>query len=123
MWRLALLLAATPALAEPMPPLLCGGVEPLWDLRITGDKATYATPEIPDALSYDIPHRSVAEGRLWPRALSLIGVRDTAVAVVDQRQCSDTASDIAYPYAVDLLTQRRGEAILLTGCCRVATVD
>ncbi|MEL6477285.1 MAG: hypothetical protein AAFR17_08145 [Pseudomonadota bacterium] len=121
---LALLALAAPASsAEPMPPLICGGVEPFWDLRIAGDRATYATPELQTALSFDIPHRSIAEGRVWPRALSLIGPRDSAVAVIDRRSCSDTASDRTHPYAAHLLTQRRGEAILLTGCCRLAPTD
>lgn len=119
MWRFALILAASPAIAQDLPPLICVGVEPQWSVALDGDVARFTDDTANREVEFTIPHRSVAEGRTSPHALSLIAARDSAVALIDQRQCTDTMSDIDYPYAVDFLTQRRGVAILLTGCCGV----
>lgn len=122
MWRLLLILVATPLMADetPLPPLLCGGAEPFWNLTLQEGRGAYSTPEEPDAITYDVRLTTPAEGRIWPRALTLIGPRDTAIVLLNERQCSDTMSDFDYPYAADLMTQRGTEAILLTGCCRIA---
>ncbi|MEM0944052.1 MAG: hypothetical protein AAGI70_08905 [Pseudomonadota bacterium] len=117
-WAAILSLMALPAMAEDLPPLLCGGVEPNWSVRIEGDRASFSEPG-QDAIPYDIPHRVQAEGRSYPRALTLIGQRSTAVALVDQRQCLDGMADQPRPFALEFLTQRALEPILLTGCCRV----
>lgn len=115
---IGLLCAATASDAAEPPPLLCGGAEPFWNLTIEDDRAAFSTPERPDAVTFDIRLRTRAEGRDWPRAFTLIGRGDTAVIVLDQRSCSDTVTDRAYPYAGTLLTQRGTEPILLSGCCR-----
>ena len=119
MWRWALLLLAGTAAADEVPPLLCGGVEPSWGISIAEGRGAYTTPEIPDPVTYDIPLITKAEGRPWPRIVTLIGRGDTALLVLNQRQCSDTMSDIDFPYEALLLTQRGTEAIALTGCCRL----
>ncbi|MEM8792833.1 MAG: hypothetical protein AAGE80_14530 [Pseudomonadota bacterium] len=102
-----------------MPPLLCGGVEPFWTLTLDEGRGTYATPETPDAVLYNIPLITQAEGRPWPRAVTLIGRGDTAIALINERQCMDTKSDALQPYEATLLTQRGTDAIILTGCCRI----
>lgn len=115
-----LLACATGASAmEARPELLCGGVEPFWSLEIGAETALFATPDGPD-LSYSIPDERAAEGRFWPRALTLLAPQDTAIAIVRPASCSDTMSDRAYDWNLDLLTQRGGEAIIYTGCCREA---
>lgn len=98
--------------------MLCGGAEPFWNLTIEDDRAAYSTPDQPDAVSFEIRLDTRAEGRDWPRALTLIARGDTAVILLDQRACSDTVSDRAYPYSGTLLTQRGVEPIVLSGCCR-----
>ena len=52
-----------------------------------------------------------AERRDWPKALSLVGDRDTAIVIVDARNCGDA------PLTAEVLTQRGQTPVLLTGCC------
>ncbi|MEM7668111.1 MAG: hypothetical protein AAF317_03040 [Pseudomonadota bacterium] len=101
-----------------MQPLLCGGAEPFWNVTVDDARAAFSTPDEPDAIGYDIPLATRAEGRDWPLALTLIGSRETAILVIDRQTCSDTVSDRAYPYSALLLTQRGTDPILLDGCCR-----
>lgn len=121
MWRFALLFVAGTAAADvaTVPPLICGGVEPSWTVTIADGRGTFATPAQPDPTLYDIPLITKAEGRPWPRVITLIGRGDTALVIINERQCTDTMSDEIYPYEATLLTQRRSEAIALTGCCRL----
>ncbi|MEM1276555.1 MAG: hypothetical protein AAGH74_08515 [Pseudomonadota bacterium] len=120
-WRWAMLFLAGTAAADEVtvPPLLCGGVEPSWTMTIEEKRGSYATPDRPDPVLYDIPLITKAEGRPWPRVVTLIGRGDTALAILDERQCTDTMSDLTYPFEATLLTQRGSEAIALTGCCRL----
>ncbi len=115
---LAFLVSAGAAMAEDRPPLLCGGVEPVWSLEIGADDAVFTTPDI-DQITYAIPHVAIAEGRHWPQVLTLLAQRDTALAIIRPLHCSDTMSDISFDWMIDVLTQRNGEAIALTGCCRL----
>ncbi|RVT84211.1 hypothetical protein DXV76_11010 [Rhodobacteraceae bacterium CCMM004] len=101
------LCAAAPAAAQDV---VCLGTAPNWSLRITGDTARLRTTR---EIDFDIPHRARAEGRDWPRALTLIGLRDSAVVVLDRLQCD------AHPVTAHVLTQRGTTPILLTGCCEV----
>lgn len=116
-----ILAIATPALAaeDAMPPLLCGGTDPVWNLVLDDGRGAYTSPEQPDAIAYDVRLTTPAEGRAWPRALTLIGPRDTAIVLLDRSQCGITGSDRDHPYAAHLMTQRGTDAILLTGCCRL----
>lgn len=114
----ALAVSATFANAGERPEmLLCGGLEPSWSLEIGTETALYSAPDSAE-ISYTIPLITPAEGRPWPRALTLLAPQDTAIAIIRPHECSDTMSDRAYEWAIDVLTQRRSEAILLTGCCR-----
>lgn len=119
---LCLLLCAAPALAEDRPPLLCGGVEPSWSLEIDAEAALFTAPDAPQ-IDYIIRDVKQAEGRPWPRILTLLAERDTALVLVRPQSCSDTMSDREFPWMIDMLTQRAGEAIAFTGCCRAAPTD
>lgn len=110
------------AQAESRPPLLCGGVEPFWSLEIGAEKAVFSAPDV-EQIDYAISHVAVAEGRLWPQVMTLLAQRDTALALVRPTQCSDTMSDTRFDWTIDVLTQRNGEAIALTGCCRLRPAD
>lgn len=110
------------AVAEDRPPLLCGGVEPFWSLEIGADEAIFSAPDI-EQIDYTIPHVAKAEGRPWPEVMTLLEERDTALAIVRPMQCSDTMSDTKFDWTIDVLTQRKGEAIALTGCCRLRPAD
>jgi len=105
-----------------LPPLLCGGIDPSWSLEIQDEEAVYTAPDV-EQIDYTIPHVTTAEGRLWPQVLTLLAQRDTALAIVRPMQCSDTASDTKFDWMIDVLTQRNGEAIALTGCCRLRPTD
>ncbi|MGB0926760.1 MAG: hypothetical protein ACPGVA_06090 [Pikeienuella sp.] len=113
----ALTALTTLATASERPDLLCGGVEPSWSLEIARESALFTAPDSAD-IHYTIPLITPADGRPWPRALTLLAPQDTAIALIRPQTCSDTMSDRRYEWTVDVLTQRRSEAILLTGCCR-----
>ncbi|MBY8974218.1 hypothetical protein KHP62_00265 [Rhodobacteraceae bacterium NNCM2] len=118
---LAAFAALSPATAEEggLPPLLCGGAEPIWNLSLEDNRGAFTSPQQADAITYDVRLTTTAKGREWPLALTLIGLRDTAIILLDQRQCTDTQTETDYPYAAHLMTQRGTEPILLTGCCRI----
>jgi hypothetical protein len=90
---------------------------------LADDRAVYVAPG-GAAAELTIPHRAVAEGRqAEPVAMTLIGDRgDTAVAVLRRGQCQVGAADAA-DWSIDVLTQQAGEAILLTGCCRLRRAE
>ena len=115
-------LTATSVAASDRPPLLCGGVEPFWSLEIGTDEAAFTAPDV-EQIDYTIPHVAKAEGRPWPQVLTLLAQRDTALAIVRPLHCSDTMSDIKFDWTIDVLTQRSGGAIALTGCCRLRPAD
>lgn len=108
--------------ADDRPPLLCGGAEPFWSLEIGAEKATFTAPDV-DQIDYTIPHVAKAQGRPWPEVLTLLAQRDTALAIIRPMQCSDTMSDTRYDWTIDVLTQRNGAAIALTGCCRLRPLN
>ncbi len=119
---LASLLIAGAALAEERPPLLCGGVEPFWSLDVNAEEAVFSAPDI-EQIDYTIPHVAKAEGRSWPQVLTLLSQRDTALGIIRPQNCSDTMSDSTFDWTIDVLTQRKGEAIALTGCCRLRPAE
>lgn len=119
---LAALMTTGAAIAEQHPPLLCGGVEPFWSLEIEDEAAVFTAPDV-EQIDYAIPHIAKAEGRPWPQVMTLLAQRDTALAIVRPMQCSDTMSDTAFDWMIDVLTQKSSEAIALTGCCRLRPSD
>ncbi|MEM1233247.1 MAG: hypothetical protein AAGH70_03900 [Pseudomonadota bacterium] len=60
----------------------------------------------------DVPHTARAGGADWPRALTLIGDRDTGILILHDRACEGGSHE------AQMLTQRGQTPILLTGCCR-----
>lgn len=92
--------------------LSCSGDDPHWTLTIDGNSGVF---DLTQATKMDIPLVTKAERRDWPRAYSLIGDRDTVIAVVDQDSCQLKGQ--GFDLSVDILTQRASTAIVLTGCC------
>jgi uncharacterized membrane protein len=111
---LAITVFAVPALAEP---LQCSGSAPLWFLDLGDESAVLTRPDRSE-LHFNIPHRTAAEGRSSPQALSLIGDRDSAIVILRNQDCREGADKPVTQVSVDILTQDKGRAILLTGCCR-----
>ncbi|MDO6798223.1 hypothetical protein [Shimia thalassica] len=107
-------LAASAAQAEP--PLACEGHDPEWYLTLAGPVAQFRFHK--RKTDFDIPHSTVAQGRDWPRAYTLISSFDTAIVVTNETACS--LGDTNWPISVHVLTQRDTTPILLTGCCTVA---
>ncbi|WP_342075827.1 hypothetical protein [Yoonia sp. SS1-5] len=99
------------ALADPLPALICQGTAPDWTLELTDTQARF---DFRGLSEMDIPQRAQAQGRDWPWALTLIGPRDSAIAIIDARQCNTTN------YAAHVLTQQGEVPIMLTGCCSPA---
>lgn len=108
-------LMAAPALAQDaVLPLSCEGSAPDWQLQLDADRGSFtfggATMVLP------IPQRSHAEGRDFPRALTLAGGRDTAIVILNARRC-DTNEVTGWPFEANILTQRGAEPVILFGCC------
>ena len=99
------------AWAQVEPNLVCEGTEPAWSLHIDAETARFLFQRDSDMT---IPQRSVAEGRTWPQALTLVSRNDTAIVIIDSQSCDGA------PYSADVLTQRGQPPILLTGCCKEA---
>ncbi|WP_204114372.1 hypothetical protein [Shimia biformata] len=97
-------------------PLACEGSNPDWYLTYAGPVAVL---DFGRKTQFDIPQRSVAEGRAdWPRAYTLIAEADTAILLVDEVACETPHG--RFPIRAHVLTQRGQTPILLTGCCTVA---
>ena len=90
--------------------LTCEGSTPDWSLDLTETEARFAFLDRESVM--DIPQRSTAEGADWPKAMTLIGPRDSAIIVLHQRSCQQAE------FEIQVLTQRGETPILLTGCCR-----
>ncbi len=103
-------LATLPAsgLAAPLPPLACHGDTPDWALTLAEETAQFTFQR---ESQMTIPHQTSAEGRDWPKAVTLISRNDTAIVIIDNLACNEA------PYTVHVLTQRGQTPILLTGCC------
>jgi len=98
-----------PAAAMAQDRFSCRGKAPDWALQV--DEAT-AQFRFLSETDMDVALSTNAEGQDWPRALTLIGDRDTAIVVIERETCSETA-----PYRAHVMTQRGQTPILLTGCC------
>jgi len=114
---LALLTLILPIPAHSQP-YLCGGVEPYWSLEIRDKTAIFSQPD-QTSQALEIPLITETQGRLWPRAFTLISDTATGIALMRERACSDTMSDRSYPFEIDYLTQSGSTPIILTGCCRL----
>lgn len=56
-----------------------------------------------------------ADGYDWPRALTYIGERATAIVILERATCQLNA--VTHPFEVQILTQRGTVPVVLTGCC------
>ena len=108
---LILMLCACPAFAQTYS---CAGSNPDWTLEINGDAAEFSMAEVP----MRIPQISTAKDRNWPKALTLLGGRDTAIVILNERVCS-TEEITAYPLEANILTQVGETPVILTGCCTI----
>ncbi len=104
----ALLVTPFAVHAQDTPDLLCRGDVPEWRLEVIGEQAQFIFPA---RTEMTVRAETRAERADWPRALTLIGDRDTGILIVHQRDCGTA------PYEAQMLTQRGQTPILLTGCC------
>lgn len=103
----ALAFAATPVWAIEA---RCSGEG--WTLELTGGQARFV---FPSPTNMDVPSIVDAEGADWPKALTLIGDRDTGILILHNRACDGGTHE------AQMLTQRTQTPILLQGCCRDVT--
>ncbi|MEO0486634.1 MAG: hypothetical protein AAF092_12040 [Pseudomonadota bacterium] len=106
----ALMLLALPVSAQVTATCTGLGADAGWRLELLDTQAEFFFPA---ATRMDIPHTAFAEGAEWPRALSLIGDRDTAIVILHDRACPGGTHE------AQVLTQRGQSPILLHGCCAV----
>ena len=81
-----------------------------WSLELNDQSAELI---FPSPTQMDVMLDTPAEGHEWPRALTLVGDRDSGVLILDQRQCG------SHDIAAELLTQRGQTPIFVIGCCSV----
>ena len=96
--------------------LMCDGNTPEWALTLDGSQARFTFPAPTDM---DIPHVARAENRDWPRSMTLIGDRDSAIVILDVARDGDAC--VAATHTAQVLTQRGQTPIFLVGCCRGAS--
>lgn len=114
---IALVLTRTGALAEDaLPPLACEGSKPDWQLLLHADSARFTFGK---TLDMTIPQRTQVENAPFPKALTLLAHRDTAIVILNERRC-DTEHATAFPIEANILTQKGEEPVILRGCCTVA---
>lgn len=108
-----LLTTVTIASASERPGLMCAGQAPQhWSLAIGAASALFTAPQ-QNSIDYELKHVTRSSGRDWPQALTLLAAADTAIVLLDQKQCADRDD-----WTVNILTQRSREPVLLSGCCR-----
>ena len=105
----AICACAAEAAAQDELELTCAGEN--WSLELSDKDVSFSfLGDTKMEVMLDTP----AEGREWPRAMTLIGDRDSGVLILDQRMCGEA------PYSAEVLTQRGTTPVLLVGCCQVA---
>ena len=100
-----LFISATAVLADDLS-LACAGKD--WSLDLAGDRGTLMFPE---AVEMDLMLTTPAHGLDWPKALTLVGARDTAIVILDEVSCGNGTHE------AQVLTQRGQTPYFLTGCC------
>jgi len=105
--------AATSVNADELPTLSCIGDN--WSLELNWETAVF---DLGETLEMTVPQYSVAEGHDWPVAATLISDFDTAIAIIDKRQCGMPGNET--PFTAEVLTQRGTVPVFLTGCCTVS---
>lgn len=89
--------------------LTCAGTNPNWTASLTGGTAKFRYLEREG--SYTIPLTTPAINNAETIAYTLISDFDTAILLVHPGACNGFESQ------AHVMTQDRGEAILLSGCC------
>ncbi len=90
--------------------LFCSGSDPDWQLSYSETSAEFSYDGRTQTM--EIPQRSTAEGTEWPQAATLIAPRDSAIIILNKRQCG------LGTHEMHVLTQRGETPLLLTGCCQ-----
>ena len=101
---------------EPLPPLACEGNDPDWQLSLNSDTAQFV---FRDTIQMTIPQRTQPETAPFPKALTLLGPRETAIVLLNKRLC-DTDHVTAFPFEANILTQKGETPVILRGCCTIA---
>lgn len=96
----------TPGVGLAAGDVTCSGDGWLLELWPPNARFTY-----PSQLDFEIKNDIPASGADWPRAMTLIGDRDTAIVILD-------APVQGAPTRALVLTQRAGQPILLEGRCK-----
>lgn len=91
----------------------CAGTSPSWSVEIAGDTAQFV---LGTEIDMQIPQQGQAEGRDWPKVMTLLGGRDTAIVILHERRC-DTSEVTGWPIEATILTQRSESPVVLAGCC------
>ena len=97
--------------------LLCGGTEPFWSVRLSGDTATYSDIT-GTTLAMNLLDARVASGRPgFPVALRFTTEVAGAMSIIRAQSCGDGMSDRTYGYALSQLVRAGGDERFLDGCC------
>ncbi len=87
----------------------CSGVDPEWTMTITPDGARFAYLDRESDMQ--IPQSTQPKGAEWPRAMTLVGLRDSAIVILESLEGSQQP--------IRVLTQRGEEPVMLVGTCLV----
>lgn len=97
--------------------LLCGGTEPFWSIRLSGDSATYSDTS-GTVLPMTLVDARVSSGRPgFPLALRFTAEGAGAMSIIRAQVCWDGMSDRTYGYALTQLLRAGSEERFLDGCC------
>ena len=100
-----LLLLTAPVFAQDLPNLHCSSTSPTWALDLYQEDAQFRFAD--RTIDYDIVDQTEGQPGPWPIGLTLLSRDDTSIVLL--RGGSD--------YTVDILTQRRGLPVILSGTC------
>ncbi len=98
----------------PPSPLDCAGTEPFWSFEITGERATFRTPEG----SADVAAIAAVEAGRNSTLVWLVLLADSPIssAIIEAGQaCSDGMSDEIYPLRINVESR---DGTLFSGCCK-----
>lgn len=93
----------------------CEGSSPKWVLTLLDNQAQFLFAD--RTIDFEIPQITVAEGQDDPLAYTLLSDADTAIVLLEEESCIAPGREASHE--VQILTQRRGLPILLSGCCQV----
>lgn len=99
--------------------LLCGGTEPFWSIRLTGDGAVYSDISGTTHVM-TLGDARISEGRPdFPVAIRVGSESASALSIIQPQSCGDGMSDRDYGYSlVQMLRTEDGERFM-DGCCNL----